>query len=211
MKNFASTGLNRFTAVTLALVLFLGSSSIALAAPGAKAMTAEIIVSGANSTTENPSVLLNGEQAISGRTFQSSGLITTSDKGSALINLGKLGRVQVSSGSTFNLTIAENSISGELTAGQINVINNEGVAVSIRTLNSVATSNGTESGNLLVDANTGATQTKDDDDKGAAGAAGAGGGYWVPILVFAGIVGGVTAVVLTTRDDDALAVVSPIR
>jgi len=211
MKNHVSTGLMRLSAVCLVFAVLLSSSTLVLAVPGAKAMSAEIIVSGANDSA-NPSVLLNGERATSGRTFLSSAVIVTSETGSAVVNMGKLGRLTLLPGSTLNLSFGENNISGELSAGQVKVFNNEGVTVNIRTADNSVTNDAAQSGNFTVDVRSGKTQAvaetgslylngvpvqddddDDDDDKM---------GIWIPILVFAAVVGTAAAFTLTNGDDD---------
>jgi hypothetical protein len=186
MKNYTSTGLIRLTAVCLVFAVILSSSMFVLAAPGTKSLSAELIVSGANDNGV-PAVTLNGEEATTGRTFQTSGIVSTAAHGSAVINLGKLGRINLDPGSTLSLTLSENNISGTLSAGHYRVLNAEGVSVNITTPEGMAV-----------------PQTKDDDDddddKGA----------WIPVLIFAGVVA--TAVVLVvTRDGEETTVVSPVR
>ena len=203
MKNYALTGLKRLTAISLALAVLCSSSLLVSAAPTAKAMTAEIIVSGSDS------VLLNGEQVLSGRTFQSTGLITTSEKGSAVLNLGKLGRINLAPGSALNLNLAENSISGSLTAGKMQVFNTAGVAVNITTPDNVVTNENAPNSAMTVDVTSGTTRTAqtkddddDDDDKGA---------FWL-VVIFAGVVGTAAVLVATRGDDDSGGgVISPVR
>ncbi len=221
MKNHTSTGLSQLTAVCLAFAVFFSSSMFVLAAPGVKTLSAEIIVSGPNDA-ENPAVSLNGEQAFSGRTFQTSGVVTTSEHGSAVINLGKLGRINLLPGSVLSLNLADNNISGELSAGQMKVLNAEGVAVSIKTPDNSVTNEAAQAGNLTIDVRSGVTEAfakngaaylnngvkaqtdpnKDDDDDRD---------FLFLVLIFAGVVG-TTAVLLATRDSgDGLSVVSPVR
>jgi hypothetical protein len=138
-------------------------------------------------------------------------VIATSATGSAVVNLGKLGRLTVLPGSTLNLSFTENSISGELSAGQVKVFNNEGVTVNIKTADKLVTNDATQSDSISVDVRSGSTQAvaengaafingvpvqdKDDDDDDKMG-------IWIPILVFAGIVGTAAAFTLTNGDDD---------
>ncbi len=217
MKNRRSTGLTRLIAVCMVFAVQVSSSTFVLAAAGTKPVSAEIIVSGSNNS-ETPSVLLNGERAVSGRTFHTSGLVVTSEVGSAIINLGKLGRISLSPGSTLALSFTENNISGELSAGQMRVFNNEGVAVNIRTPDNVVTNDAAQ-GNLTVDVRSGTTQAvaesgsayldngltpaqqkdDDDDDDDMPG--------WVPFVVMGAIIGGV---VFLTRGSEEN-VTSPVR
>lgn len=221
MKNRALTLLNQVSAVCLASAVLFSSSIFVLA--GTKSMAAEIVVAGLNGNTEKVSVLLNGEPVLSGRTFYSTGVVSTTETGTATINLGKLGRVMVLPGSKLNLNFAENNISGELIEGKIEVFNTEGVSVNIKSLNDVVTNDAAQVGSMAVDVRSGATQAfassgkafvnnapaqqKDDDDDDDDG-----GAFWLPII-FAGAVG--TAVVLVimnnNEDDGDLSPVSPVR
>lgn len=126
-----------FTACCLMLAVFVASSMVAFAMPDNKSATGELIVSGHNSGGGAPFVMLNGERAFSGRTFFSSGTIATSESNNATVKLGKLGYINVAPNSVFSLSFGENTISGNLTAGQIKIFSSEGVEVKIQTVNQV--------------------------------------------------------------------------
>ena len=220
-NNNKATWLRRFTTFGLMVAVFISSTMFVLAAPDSKSLAAEIIISGSG---ENSAVMLNGERAYSGRTFFSSGVIATPETSSATVNLGKLGRINLSPNSRLSLSFSENSISGNLSAGQIKIFSSQGVSVNIETSDNVVTNDANQSGVFMVNVQSGVTQaiaesgsialkngqpaqttgqTKDDDDDDNSAL--------VPILIFAGIVGG--ALVYTfTRDGDPLTfIVSPNR
>ena len=111
-----------FTAVAVLCV----SSMVALAAPND--MTGEITVTG--------QVAVNGQPAVSNSTVVSGSSIVTGSNSSAIISLGKTGRVEVMSDSTVTLSFADNSITGSVDAGQIRVMNSAGVAATFTTKNS---------------------------------------------------------------------------
>ena len=174
MKNIKAVKLHsRIAAFCLVLSIFATSTMFALAAGN---VAGEIIVSGDNAT-----VTLNGEKVLSGRTFFSSGVIATSEN-SAVINLGKLGRVSMSPNSILSLNFTENSISGEVTAGTVKVLNNEGVTVDVKGLDADSASS-SQSGNKKA-------------------------GYWVPLAILGGAVGAAILFVTLNRNDD---VTSPNR
>lgn len=224
MKNRASNGLIiRLAATCMVFAIALSSSAFVLAASTAKSLSAEIIISGLNFNSDKSSVTLNGERVINGHTFQAGGVIATSETGSAVINLGKLGRISVSPNTSLNLTFSENNISGDLTSGQVKVFNNEGVSVNIHTADNEVTNNAALS-NFTVDVTSGSTkassevgnafmkngmkapQNKDDDDDDDKG------GLWIPIVVFAGAVGAAVILIATNSGDDSdLSPVSPVR
>jgi hypothetical protein len=192
-----------------------------LAAPDSRALAGEIIVSGSG---ENSAVTLNGERAYSGRTFFSNGVIATPETGSAVINLGKLGRINVAPSSLLSLSFTPTSISGKLSAGQIKVFSSEGVAVNIETSDNVVTNDASQSGVFTINVLSGATQavaesgsislknvpptpqqtpTKDDDDDDNS--------ILVPVLVFSGIVGAALIYTMTRDSEELKFIVSPTR
>src|SRR5262245_9010687 len=81
----------------------------ALAQTGSKA-TGELSVSGP--------VTINGTAAISGATIFSDSTIKTSHKGSATVNLGKLGRVQLGPESEMLVRFSDSGVGGNLAAGR---------------------------------------------------------------------------------------------
>ncbi len=208
-----SLWLRNLVGLGLLVTLFVTSSMVTLAAPG-NALSGEITVSGSSIDGMQPSVSLNGEKALSGRTFFTSGTISTPEGNSATINLGKLGRITMSPNSSLSLNLAENSISGDLAAGQIRVLNNEGVAVNIRTNDNVVT-NDANAGNFTVDVTSGTTAAESE-----AGNVSMANGQpaaakmtrrqgWIVFGVVAAIVGGALIIYYGfIRDDD---VVSPAR
>jgi hypothetical protein len=219
-NNNNATWLKRVTTFGLMVAVFISSTMFVLAAPDSKALAGEIIVSGSG---ENSAVTLNGERAYSGRTFFSSGVIATPETSSAVVNLGKLGRISVAPNSLLSLSFTPNSISGKLSSGQIKVFSSEGVSVNIETSDNVVTNDANQSGVFTVNVQSGLTQAvaesgaitlknalpnpqqtpaDDDDDDNS---------VLVPVLIFAGIVGA-AALYTFTRDSEPLQfIVSPNR
>ena len=187
MKKNNKAGLRNIIAFCLMVTVFVSTSMIAFAKPGAS-LAGEIIVSGHNINGVEPSVLLNGESVANGRTFFNAGEITTSENATATIKLGKLGFLNLAPNSVLSLNFTENTISGRLTAGDVKVFNADGVAVNIE--NAVT--------NMPVKPRQDDDDDDDDDD------------IWVPILIFSGIVGTAVVYVMTQSGDDGT-VVSPAR
>lgn len=203
-RNFKAIWLRSFTAACLALVIFTTSSMVALATPENR-MMGEITVSGVRTNGIAPYVMLNGENAFNGRTFFSTGTIATPADVNSTINLGKLGSVTLNPNTTLSLSFDEKTISGTLSAGQISVSNNEGVAVKIQTNNGVVTNNANAAESFVVTADSAARQ---DDDSTKTG----GGSALGPVLVLSGIVATVVVLVfIARRDDDGDVSVSPVR
>ena len=156
MKNNRSSWLRHFSVFAVMVSLIVGSSTFMLAA-SSKNLSGEIIVNGSNADGGQPSVLLNGDRAISGRTFISSGTIVTGADTTATVNLGKLGMVSLAPNTTLSLSLADRAITGDLTAGNVRVANSEGVAVKINTVDNVVTGNAASTGDFTVDITSGTT------------------------------------------------------
>ena len=185
--------LRNITAACLAMVIFTTSSMIALAGTENKSLMGEITVSGSKANGTAPFVLLNGENASTGRTFFSNGTIITPGDVTSTVKLGKLGYIIMNPNTTLSLSFDEKTISGTVSAGSVKVFNAEGVDVKIQ--------NADGSG-VAVEA---MNQKKDDADKGGIFGSSAVG----PVLVFAGIVA--TAIILVVVNNDGNNVVSPTR
>lgn len=175
-------------------------SMVALAGPGKVA--GELTVSGKDNSVEAPFVLVNGEAARSGRSIFSASTITTSDSAGAIVNLGKLGKVELAPKTVLTLTFDEAGVAGNLTSGLVSVFGTTD-KVAIKTLdgNTVLLASGQSV------AASGKVQDDDDDDDG-------GGAWWIWGAVF----GGAAALLIWTalKDDelsigDGGTVISPTR
>lgn len=115
------------------------NSSAALAAGDTKngtQLVGQLIVSG--------SVTVNDKRAITGTTiFDNSRIGVACNRGSsAIVNLGRLGRVELSPGSKMVLRFADGLISGELLEGKAVVSTPAGVKVAVNTPDGVSSSDG---------------------------------------------------------------------
>ena len=190
MKHNSLSWLRNIVAFCLVLTVFAGSTLTAFAKSGNKFIAGELTITGQTINGLEPSVSLDGEKSVSGRTVFSGSQITTSENATATVRLGNLGHLTVSPNSILNLNFDENSISGVISAGDVQVFNNQGVNVNIE-----------KTGNANVNLNKAQDDDDDDDD----------GSLIVPLLVFAGIVTGTIIYVATKGDSGATVVVSPVR
>ena len=204
----------------LTLSIFVSSSMIALAATE-KNLTGEIVISGNNGNSENPAVTLNGARALSGQTFFSSGVISTSETGSASINLGKLGHINLAPNSTLSLSLTENNISGKLSAGQIKVFSKEGVSVNIQTIDGIVNNDAKQIGVYTIDVQSGSTKASAEQgavslDNGQANmpqpapAPAIHGQQLTALLILGGIIGAAAIYVIAGNGDDN-GTTSPVR
>jgi hypothetical protein len=121
----------------------------ALAQTGSKA-SGELSVSG--------QVTINGTAAISGATIFSDSTIKTSQKGSATVNLGKLGRVQLGPESEMLVRFSDGNVGGNLVAGRAVASTPAGVTVSVATREGTAVADGKQASVLTVDVSCGNTR-----------------------------------------------------
>jgi hypothetical protein len=116
------------TATIVATAVLATSSMAALTGP---ALSGELTVGGGNA--EGKTVLVNGEPATTGRTVIGSSTIVTPENVTATINFGKAGKIQLAPGTTFTIGSSLESLQGDLTAGDITVLNAANV-VNVKTL-----------------------------------------------------------------------------
>ena len=129
------------TTFILAVAILCVYSMVALAAP--KDVTAEITVTG--------QVSVNGQTAVSNSTIVSGSTIVTGTNSSAIISLGKNGRVEILDDSSLNLKFTENSITGMLSSGKIRVTNAAGVSTTFTTANSTVIADMSQANSFSID------------------------------------------------------------
>ena len=184
------------TVSTGLMVAMIAAYSMVTLAYSGKAV-GELIVNGSDETSF---VMVNGEPAKSGRTVFASSTITTPESFGATISLGKVGRISLAPGTTFTYNVEGESVSGDLTAGSITVLN-AATGVNVKTLSGdTVTVNAGES----ADAASASKQTTKKN-----------GANWVPWVL---IIGGAIAVIIFTAQDGndsnfggGATTVSPVR
>jgi hypothetical protein len=177
-------------------------SMVSLAA--SERIAGELLVSGKSIDGQAPFVSINNEAAQSGRSVFSASTIATPENASAIINLGKIGKIELAPNTTLTLSFNDKGISGDLVSGQVTVLSaREDVAVKTLRGNVVNLSAG-----QTATANQTAKTDDDDDNKGGAG--------W---LLWALILGGAaTGIIIAARTDNnrvalggSTNVISPVR
>jgi hypothetical protein len=96
-------------------------------------------------------VSVNGQSVVSNSIVTSGSSITTGTNSSAMINLGKIGRVEVLSDSSVTLRFTENSIVTMLTAGKVRISNAPGIATSVTTRNATVVADAGQANTFAVD------------------------------------------------------------
>ena len=204
--------ISRLVVFALTVSILTGQTMVALAMPKDGRPAGELTVRGKMPTDEKPFVLVNGDRSFTGRSVFSSGTIATTETTSAIINLGKIGRVVVAPASVLTLTFSDNSISGVLSSGDVRVANADGIAVKIKTPNDVITNEGNAASSFSVAVgpetsivkaasgsvryNHGKSVAQDDDDDDDEG------NIWVPLVVIGGAVAAIVLFTVLSDDDE---------
>ncbi|MDQ2936490.1 MAG: hypothetical protein M3R67_03180 [Acidobacteriota bacterium] len=129
-------------AACVAVAILSVYSMVVLASPGAKAPSGELSVSG--------TVMVNGENALSGGTVFSDSVITTADKSAATVNLSKLGRVELAPNSSSRLSFTEKSLMGLLDDGTAHVSTLAGISVNYTTKDGIVVVDGSQATSFTV-------------------------------------------------------------
>ena len=174
-------------ALSLCLVVAIYASYSMVTLAGTDKIAGELLISGKNS-----SVKVNGETAQSGRSIFTASTISTPENTSAIINLGKIGKIELAPNTTANISFTDKGINGDLLSGKITVLGATS-AVNIKT-----TEGKTVKLNAGESVTSGQTKDDDDDDDKAGGVA-----WWVWAAIFGGAVAGV--VIAATSDNNRIA------
>jgi ferric-dicitrate binding protein FerR (iron transport regulator) len=102
-------------------------------------------------------VSVNGANAISGATVFSDSTITTAQGSSAVVSLGKLGRVELLPNSSVKLSFNETGVTGTLDAGRVRFSTPSGIAANVMTKNANAMADTSQPNVFLVDVECGNT------------------------------------------------------
>ena len=103
-------------------------------------------------------VTVNGTAAVSGATVFSDSTVTTAARSSAVVSLGKLGRVEVQPQTTMKLTFADDSVAvAMLDSGRVRVSSSSNVNSSVTTNDGHIISTGNQRNEFIVDTSCGNT------------------------------------------------------
>lgn len=133
--------------LALAVAVLCVQSMVALAAQ--QGPTGDLSVVG--------EVTVNGTAAISGATVFSDSTVTTAKGSSAVVSLGKLGRVEVLPESSLKLSFNETGITGMLSSGRVRVSSSSGVNASVSTKDGTAVADMNQPNVFMVDVECGNT------------------------------------------------------
>ncbi len=137
VKNCLRKLVTTFTAVAVLCVY----TSVSFAQT--KDVAGEITVTG--------QVTVNGQPAVSNATIVSGSTVATSANSSAIVSLGKIGRVEVLADSNITLNFSDNGITAILSSGKAKVSNAAGVATSVTTKDTTIIADSGQADSFLVE------------------------------------------------------------
>lgn len=106
----------------------------------------------AGEITVTGQVTVNGQTAVSNSTVLSGAVITTAKGSSAVVSLGKLGRVELQEESSMTLRFSDTGIVTTLDQGRVRLSTPAGVATTVATKNATAIADSGQANNFLVEA-----------------------------------------------------------
>ena len=104
----SNTLIRKFVSVWVAAAILMVYSIVITASPTVR--TGGLSVVG--------EVTVDGQRVTSGGTFFSESTIVTAANSSAILSLGRLGRIELLANSSLNLTLADNGITGTMYSGR---------------------------------------------------------------------------------------------
>ena len=107
--------------------------------------------------TATGSVTVNSRAAVSGSTVASGSTITTGESSSAIVSLGKIGRVELLANTTLVLKYDETGIYGTLNEGKLRVMSMSGYNANIATRDGMAVADSTQANTFAVEKECGHT------------------------------------------------------
>lgn len=138
---FSQNLIRKCLSIGLALAVWSVSSMVALAAVGAKNF-GELTAAG--------QVTVNGQVVSGSTTVVSGSTINTGENSSAIVNLGKLGRLEISSTASLSVNFTETGINLALDSGRVKVIAAQGVGARIVTKDGTANADSTQANTFAV-------------------------------------------------------------
>jgi hypothetical protein len=122
---------------------------VVLATPGQIGTSGELSVSG--------QVTVNGQSAISGATVFSDSTIQTAQNSSAVVSLGKLGRVELLPGTTLKLSFSDSGITSMMESGRARFSVPAGIAATVTTKDANVVADNSQADAFTVDLECGNT------------------------------------------------------
>ncbi len=131
----------KFTTLLTLAAVWCVYSTVAFALP--KDLAGEITVTG--------QVTVNGQTAVSNSTVLSGSTIVTGSDSSAVVSLGKTGRIEVLANSNLTLSFTDSSIIGTLSEGKYRISNATGVSATMATKNATVLADAGQANSFVIE------------------------------------------------------------
>lgn len=95
-------------------------------------------------------VSVNNSNAAAGQTIFSGNWLKVAKQGTAIVNVGKMGRMEMGAGTDFVMRTSDNEIGGELNSGCMLISAPAGVSIALNTSKGMITTDGKQSASLFV-------------------------------------------------------------
>ena len=139
----------RCLAVVLAIAFLAATTPVVMTRARAQDQMGQLTVTGM--------VKVNGKPAATGDIVASGDTVQTAAKSSAVVSLGKLGRVEAQAESKANLSFDGGSIKAALEAGRVRLSSSSGTAARVSTRDGEAVADATQENSFTVDTTCGDT------------------------------------------------------
>ncbi|MFN0121216.1 MAG: hypothetical protein ACKV2V_12020 [Blastocatellia bacterium] len=140
------------------LALALVSFQTALPANAQQLPADQQVVTGELSV--NGTVTINGVRAMNGDTVTENTVLVTDCKASALISIGRQGRMELAGGTDLTIAMNNAGVGGTLRSGRMTVSAPLGVAISVMTPDGSVTTDGREAAVIVIDRTLGNTKVR---------------------------------------------------
>lgn len=137
----ATNAFRKLLASFTALAILCLSTSVALAAT--PDISGELTVTG--------KVTVNGQEAVSNSTIVSGSSIVTGANSTAVVSLGKVGRIELMPNSNVTLNFSDNSIVAVLSSGKAQISSAAGTSSTVTTKDTTVLSDSTQADNYIVE------------------------------------------------------------
>lgn len=138
---FGKNLLRKSVTLTTLAAVWCVYSMVAFAMPVDSA--AEITVTG--------QVTVNGQPAVSNATVLSGSVISTGSNSSAVVSLGKLGRIEISADSSATLNFGSDNIIAIVDSGKVRISSSAGVATTATTKNATFIADSSQANNFALE------------------------------------------------------------
>jgi hypothetical protein len=124
------------------IMTFLAMTAVVVSAQSPLKATLKATLKASGEVISASKTTINGFSAVSGATVFNNNRIRTGKDGGAVINLGRLGRIELGSETDMTIRISEASIGGELRSSQMVVSARTGISIAVNTAEGIVTTDG---------------------------------------------------------------------